>query len=107
MQNNINFMLLRLFFITVLFSAGVVVQCLFPSIAAADWFNTAAVKTNLIDTTYRLVSENLGFIAFAVGGATTFLARGGDMWQKGMAFGAGSVGTAGAIKLAEAMLDLG
>jgi len=79
----------------------------FASPAYADWFNVAAIKTNLITPTYNLVNDNLGFMAFAIGGAVTFLARGMDMWQKAMAFGVGSLGTAGSVKLAETVLHLG
>ena len=74
--------------------------------AYADWFKVGDIKANLITPVYTLVSENLGFVAFAVGGALTFLARGQDMWQKGMAFGAGSLGTAASVKLAETVLHL-
>lgn len=82
--------------------------CTFGFIAPtqADWFNVANIKTNLITPIYDLVNNNLGFIAFAVGGATTFLARGQDMYQKGLAFGVGSLGTAGAVKLAQTVLHL-
>ncbi len=73
----------------------------------ADWFKVADIKTNLITPMYTLVNDNLGFVAFAVGGAATFLARGQDMWQKAIAFGVGSLGTAGAVKLAQTVLHLG
>jgi hypothetical protein len=75
--------------------------------AYADWFNVGDIKTNLITPIYTLVNDNLGFIAFAVGGGATFLARGQDMWQKAVAFGIGSLGTAGAVKLAQTVLHLG
>ena len=75
--------------------------------AQADWFKVADIKANLIVPIYTLVNENLGFIAFAVGGATTFLVRGQDMYQKGIAFGVGALGTAGAVKLAQTVLHLG
>lgn len=75
--------------------------------AYADWFQVQNIKTNLITPVYGLVNDNLGFIAFAVGGVATFLARGQDMWQKAAAFGVGSLGTAGSIKLAQTVLHLG
>ncbi|WPY01621.1 hypothetical protein Trichorick_01535 (plasmid) [Candidatus Trichorickettsia mobilis] len=75
--------------------------------AQADWFKVADIKANLIVPIYTLVNENLGFIAFAVGGATTFLVRGQDMYQKGIAFGVGALGTAAAVKLAQTVLHLG
>jgi hypothetical protein len=75
--------------------------------ACADWFKVADIKTNLITPVYTLINDNLGFVAFAVGGATTFLARGQDMYQKALAFGVGSLGTAGAVKLAQTVLHLG
>lgn len=83
--------------------------CIFGLIepAYADWFKVEDIKDNLITPVYSLVNANLGFIAFAVGGATTFLTRGQDMYQKGIAFGVGSLGTAGAVKLAQTVLDLG
>ena len=79
----------------------------FTNPANADWFKVSDIKTNLITPVYTLISENLGFVAFAVGGAATFLARGQDMWQKATAFGIGSLGTAGSVKLAETVLHLG
>ncbi len=75
--------------------------------AYADWFQVQNIKVNLITPVYTLVHDNLGFIAFAVGGVATFLARGQDMWQKAAAFGVGSLGTAGAVKLAQTVLHLG
>lgn len=77
------------------------------SAAHADWFQVQNIKVNLITPVYTLVHDNLGFIAFAVGGVATFLARGQDMWQKAAAFGVGSLGTAGAVKLAQTVLHLG
>jgi hypothetical protein len=74
---------------------------------AADWFKVGDIKANLIAPMYTLVNENLGYVAFAVGGAATFLARGQDMYQKGIAFGVGSLGTAGAVKLAQTVMNLG
>jgi hypothetical protein len=74
---------------------------------AADWFKVGDIKQNLITPMYTLVNENLGYVAFAVGGAATFLARGQDMYQKGIAFGVGSLGTAGAVKLAQTVMNLG
>ncbi|PCI01058.1 MAG: hypothetical protein COB76_02145 [Alphaproteobacteria bacterium] len=79
----------------------------FISPAHADWFQVGNIKANLVTPMYNLVDENLGFIAFAVGGATTFLTRGQDMYQKAIAFGIGSLGTAGAVKLAQTVLHLG
>jgi hypothetical protein len=75
--------------------------------AYADWFQVQNIKANLITPVYGLVNDNLGFIAFAVGGVATFLARGQDMWQKAAAFGVGSLGTAGSVKLAQTVLHLG
>lgn len=75
--------------------------------AYADWFQVNNIANNLITPMYNLVNDNLGFVAFAVGGAATFLARGADMYQKGIAFGVGSLGTAGAVKLAQTVLHLG
>jgi len=74
--------------------------------AHADWFKVGDIKANLITPMYTLVNENLGYVAFAVGGAATFLARGQDMYQKGIAFGVGSLGTAGAVKLAQTVMHL-
>lgn len=73
----------------------------------ADWFKVEDISKNLITPLYTLVNTNLGFIAFAVGGAATFLARGQDMYQKAIAFGVGSLGTAGSVKLAQTVLHLG
>lgn len=75
--------------------------------AQADWFNVGNIKNNLVTPIYSLVNDNLGYIAFAVGGASTFLMRGQDMYQKAVAFGVGSLGTAGAVKLAQTVLHLG
>ena len=80
---------------------------LFIAPAQADWFQVGNIKNNLITPLYTLVNENLGFVAFAVGGASTFLVRGQDMYQKAIAFGVGSLGTAGAVKLAQTVLHLG
>lgn len=84
-------------------------MCIFGIIfpAQADWFNVGNIKAGLITPMYNLVNDNLGFVAFAAGGATTFLARGGDMYQKGLAFGLGSLGTAAGVKLAQTVLHLG
>lgn len=92
-----------------LLTAYIASMCLFGFIlpAHADWFKVGDIKANLITPMYTLVNENLGFVAFAVGGAATFLARGQDMYQKGIAFGVGSLGTAGAVKLAQTVLHLG
>ena len=83
--------------------------CIFSFIspAQADWFQVGNIRANLITPMYTLVNDNLGFVAFAVGGAATFLARGQDMYQKAIAFGVGSLGTAGAVKLAQTVLHLG
>jgi len=86
---------------------GTICTFSFIAPAQADWFNVGNIKANLITPIYTLVSENLGFIAFAVGGATTFLVRGQDMYQKGIAFGVGALGTAAAVKLAQTVLHLG
>lgn len=75
--------------------------------AYADWFQVGNIKAALITPVYTLVNESLGYIAFAVGGIVTFLSRGQDMYQKGMAFAIGSLGTAGAVKLAQTVLHLG
>ncbi len=86
---------------------GTICTFSFIAPAQADWFNVGNIKNNLITPIYTLVNENLGFIAFAVGGATTFLVRGQDMYQKGIAFGVGALGTAAAVKLAQTVLHLG
>jgi hypothetical protein len=78
----------------------------FTTPAYADWFKVGDIKANLITPVYTLVSDNLGFVAFAAGGGATFLARGQDMWQKAIAFGVGSLGTAGSVKLAQTVLHL-
>lgn len=90
-------------------TATYIVICIFGCInpAYADWFKVADIKANLITPIYTLVNDNLGFVSFAVGGASTFLARGQDMYQKAIAFGIGSFGTAGAVKLAQTVLHLG
>ena len=86
---------------------GTICTFSFIAPAQADWFNVANIKANLITPIYTLVNDNLGFVAFAVGGASTFLVRGQDMYQKAIAFGVGSLGTAGAVKLAQTVLHLG
>ena len=83
-----------------------IVTAVYIEPALADWFNTDNVKVRLIDKSYNFIDNNLGYIAFAVGGASTFLARGGDFWQKGMAFGAGALGTACSVVAAKALLGL-
>ena len=88
-------------YVTAIFTIG------FTQPAYADWFKVADIKANLITPIYTLVNDNLGSVAFAVGEAATFLARGQDMWQKSLAFGIGSLGTAGAVKLAQTVLHLG
>jgi hypothetical protein len=79
----------------------------FISPANADWFQVQNIQAQLITPVYTMVNDNLGYVAFAVGGAATFLARGQDMYQKGIAFGVGSIGTAAAVKLAQTVLHLG
>ena len=86
---------------------GTICTVSFIAPAQADWFNVGNIKNNLITPIYTLVNDNLGFVAFAVGGASTFLVRGQDMYQKAIAFGVGSLGTAGAVKLAQTVLHLG
>ena len=86
---------------------GTICMVGFIAPAQADWFQVGNIKNNLITPLYTLVNENLGFVAFAVGGASTFLVRGQDMYQKAIAFGVGSLGTAGAVKLAQTVLHLG
>jgi hypothetical protein len=76
------------------------------SALAADWFKVEDIKDGMISPLYKLVNDNIGKLAIAVGLGTTFLARGGDMWQKGMAFGLGSLGTAGAIKLSQIVIPV-
>ena len=73
---------------------------------AADWFKVEELEAGMISPLYKLVNNNIGKLAIAVGLGTTFLARGGDMWQKGMAFGLGSLGTAGAIKLSQLVIPV-
>jgi hypothetical protein len=89
--------------------AGFFSLCMFGMVDTvyADWFQVGQIRTNLINPVYGLVNDNLGFIAFAVGGVTTFFARGQDMYQKGIAFGIGSLGTAASVKLAQTVLHLG
>ena len=74
--------------------------------AYADWFKVADIKTNLITPIFRLVYDNIAYIAFAVGAGGIFMARGQDMFEKAKNFGLGSVVTAGAIKLAETVMPL-
>ena len=76
------------------------------SALAADWFKVEDIKDGMISPLYKLVNDNIGKLAIAVGLGTTFLARGGDMYQKGMAFGLGSLGTAGAIKLSQLVIPV-
>lgn len=73
---------------------------------AADWFKVEDLEAGMISPLYKLVNNNIGKLAIAVGLGTTFLARGGDMWQKGIAFGLGSLGTAGAIKLSQLVIPV-
>jgi hypothetical protein len=76
------------------------------SALAADWFKVEDIKDGMISPIYKLVNDNIGKLAFAVGLGTTFLARGGDMYQKGIAFGVGSLGTAGAVKVAQLVMPV-
>ena len=76
------------------------------SALAADWFKVEDIKDGMISPLYKLVNDNIGKLAIAVGLGTTFLARGGDMYQKGVAFGIGSLGTAGAIKLSQLVIPV-
>lgn len=76
------------------------------SALAADWFKVEDIKDGMISPIYKLVNDNIGKLAFAVGLGTTFLARGGDMYQKGIAFGVGALGTAGAVKLAQLVMPV-
>lgn len=73
---------------------------------AADWFKVEDLEAGMISPLYKLVNNNIGKLAIAVGLVTTFLARGGDMYQKGVAFGVGSLGTAGAIKLSQLVIPV-
>jgi hypothetical protein len=73
---------------------------------AADWFKVEDIENGMISPLYKLVVDNIGKLAIAVGLGTTFLARGGDMYQKGMAFGVGALGTAGAIKLSQLVIPV-
>ena len=76
------------------------------SALAADWFQVEKIKDAMIGPIYGLVNDNIGKIATVVGLGTTFLARGGDMYQRGIAFGVGALGTAGAIKLSQVVMPL-
>lgn len=76
------------------------------SALAADWFKVEDIKDGMISPIYKLVNDNIGKLAFAVGLGTTFLARGGDMYQKGIAFGVGALGTAGAVKVAQLVMPV-
>lgn len=88
-------------------TAFIICAASFPVAANADWFQVQNIQAQLITPVYTMVNDNLGYVAFAVGGAATFLARGQDMYQKGIAFGVGSIGTAAAVKLAQTVLHLG
>jgi len=85
------------------------VICLFgfASPVYADWFQVQNVKAALIKPVFDMINDSLGYIAFAAGAGSTFLAKGMDGWQKAVAFGAGALGTAGAVKLAQTVLHLG
>lgn len=74
--------------------------------AYAELFNLSDIKTKIVDTTFDFVNQSIAVIAFAVGGACTFLARGGDLLQKGFAFGGGSLVTAASIKIAKISMDI-
>jgi hypothetical protein len=76
----------------------------FAELAMADWFQTGKITTNLITPVYTMVKDHVGKIALAAGAFSTYLARGQDFYQKSMAFGIGSVVTAGAIKVGTTML---
>ena len=83
--------------------------CIFgfaPS-AYADWFQVENVKAALIIPVFNMINDSLGYIAFAAGAGSAFLAKGMDGWQRGIAFGMGALGTAGAVKLAQTVLHLG
>jgi hypothetical protein len=75
--------------------------------AYADWFQVQNVKAALITPVFNMVNDNLGYISFAAGAGSAFLAKGMDGWQRGVAFGMGAFGTAGAVKLAQTVLHLG
>ena len=77
------------------------------SSAHADWFQVQNVKAALITPVFNMVNDNLGYISFAAGAGSAFLAKGMDGWQRGVAFGMGAFGTAGAVKLAQTVLHLG
>jgi len=62
---------------------------------AADWFKVEDIKDGMISPIYKLVNDNIGN-----------LARGGDMYQRGVAFGVGALGTAGAIKLSQVVMPV-
>lgn len=76
------------------------------SALAVDWFDVEKIKDAMISPIYKLVNDNIGKIATVVGLGTTFLARGGDLYQRGMAFGVGALGTAGAIKLSQVVMPV-
>lgn len=77
------------------------------SSAYADWFQVQNVKAALITPVFNMINDILGYIAFAAGAGSAFLAKGMDGWQRGIAFGMGALGTAGAVKLAQTVLNLG
>lgn len=74
--------------------------------AYAGWFEVDKIKDAMIAPIYTLVNDNIGKIATVVGLGTTFLARGGDMYQRGVEFGVGALGTAGAIKLSQVVMPV-
>lgn len=107
LSNNMNIQNTRKHNLTLAAYVGAICVFGFISPASADWYQVGDIKANLVTPLYNLVNDNLGFVAFAVGGAGTFLARGQDMYQKAGAFAVGSLGTAGAVKLAQTVLHLG
>jgi len=85
---------------------GVIAVVMSGNTAYAGWFEVEKIKDAMIAPIYGLVNDNIGKIATVVGLGTTFLARGGDMYQRGIAFGVGALGTAGAIKLSQVVMPV-
>ena len=85
---------------------GVIAFTMSSNTAYADWFEVEKIKDAMIAPIYGLMKDNIGKIATVVGLGTTFLARGGDMYQRGIAFGVGALGTAGAIKLSQVVMPV-
>ena len=85
---------------------GAIAFVMSSNTAYADWFEVEKIKDAMIAPIYKLVNDNIGKIATVVGLGTTFLARGGDMYQRGIAFGVGALGTAGAIKLSQVVMPV-